>query len=144
MHSGEKPYHCDFCDKAFSDPTAKMRHLEIHDMEKGNKCPHCEKRFNQVMAQFKETKRFEGGTMLESGRENINLIMKTVVDELHLKLYFECFQGLKKTTCSLLGFILLYHRRATMSGLLYILYILLCPCTNSAQKKNITTIIYTD
>uniref|UniRef100_A0A3B1IQ61 Zinc finger and BTB domain containing 17 n=1 Tax=Astyanax mexicanus TaxID=7994 RepID=A0A3B1IQ61_ASTMX len=32
--------HCDYCDRAFSDPTAKMRHLETHDPTDKVTMPH--------------------------------------------------------------------------------------------------------
>ncbi|KAK6980263.1 zinc finger protein 664 [Biomphalaria glabrata] len=47
VHSGERPYKCKICDKAFSQSSALKYHFRIHSGEKPYKCPLCERAFTQ-------------------------------------------------------------------------------------------------
>ncbi|XP_070612331.1 PR domain zinc finger protein 4 isoform X2 [Erythrolamprus reginae] len=44
---GMKPHKCDFCSKAFSDPSNLRTHLKIHTGQKNYRCVLCEKSFTQ-------------------------------------------------------------------------------------------------
>ena len=46
IHTNEKPYECDVCDKAFRDLVFE-KHMRIHTNEKPYECDVCEKRFSQ-------------------------------------------------------------------------------------------------
>jgi len=47
IHTNEKPYECDVCDKAFRDSSTLAKHMRIHTNEKPYECDVCEKRFSQ-------------------------------------------------------------------------------------------------
>lgn len=47
---GEKPFHCTYCEKAFSVKDYLTKHIRIHTGEKPYTCPYCEKRFTQRSA----------------------------------------------------------------------------------------------
>ena len=47
IHTNEKPYKCDVCDKAFRDSSDLQKHKRIHTNEKPYECDVCEKRFRQ-------------------------------------------------------------------------------------------------
>jgi len=46
VHSGEKPYKCHMCDKAFSVSGALNVHMRVHTGDKPYKCSLCNKRFS--------------------------------------------------------------------------------------------------
>ena len=47
IHTNEKPYECDVCEKAFRHSNALKDHVRIHTNEKPYECDVCEKRFTQ-------------------------------------------------------------------------------------------------
>lgn len=48
--SGEKPFQCTYCEKAFSVKDYLTKHIRTHTGEKPYTCPYCEKRFTQRSA----------------------------------------------------------------------------------------------
>ena len=45
IHTNEKPYECDVCEKRFSESGSLKAHMRIHTNEKPYECDVCEKRF---------------------------------------------------------------------------------------------------
>lgn len=45
--SGEKPYSCPECHKAFSQKNSLQIHMNVHTRERPHKCPYCDQSFAQ-------------------------------------------------------------------------------------------------
>ena len=43
IHTNEKPYECDVCEKRFIESGALKRHVRIHTNEKPYECDVCER-----------------------------------------------------------------------------------------------------
>uniref|UniRef100_A0A3B3DFP1 Zinc finger and BTB domain containing 17 n=1 Tax=Oryzias melastigma TaxID=30732 RepID=A0A3B3DFP1_ORYME len=60
VHSGEKPYVCAHCQRAFSDPGALQRHERIHTGEKPCVCRVCGKAFTQASSLIAHARQHTG------------------------------------------------------------------------------------
>ena len=49
IHTNEKPYECDVCEKRFRQSEYLKSHMRIHTNEKPYECHVCEKRYRQLM-----------------------------------------------------------------------------------------------
>ena len=47
IHTNEKPYECDVCEKSFRTSSDLKKHMRIHTNEKPYECDVCEKRFRE-------------------------------------------------------------------------------------------------
>ena len=47
IHTNERPYECDVCEKRFRDSSNLKKHMRIHTNEKPYECDVCDKAFRE-------------------------------------------------------------------------------------------------
>ena len=62
MHSGERPYKCVYCSKAFTASSILRTHIRQHSGEKPFKCKHCGKAFASHAAHDSHVRRTHAKT----------------------------------------------------------------------------------
>jgi len=48
LHTGERPYKCHVCDKAFSQSGSLNSHMRVHTGEKSHRCSLCNRSFSEL------------------------------------------------------------------------------------------------
>ena len=66
IHTGEKPYVCNYCDMRFSQSNARKSHERTHTGEKPYSCRFCDKKFNLLHLQRNHEQKHTGENSFSS------------------------------------------------------------------------------
>ena len=80
MHTGDKPYECCFCKKAFSSSSHLTNHRRVHTGEKPYSCDLCQKSYAQICQLSRHNKSTAHIEKINNRNTKVPFIQNTFVD----------------------------------------------------------------